>query len=207
MTRMALALAGVMFAACCPKPSPAPVPLADCPKGTAPSTAAQLDACLHDVKFDPAPEVSDSQPLTVIGTPPGAPCPGDEKKIHTCRYGPIAKIEPAIGAQNYSEDDLRQGRIIARLSIPGSETEGYAKFGLKPGLVTYWWVQTDSSGTSGKSVFVTQTKDGKVERQRPRDLLRYVYKKGEELARAIARWVWSLDDETTQGSCGGGSCR
>jgi hypothetical protein len=162
---------------------------------------------LHGITFDPSIEVSDSQPLTVIGSAPGAPCPGDEKKIHTCRYGPVAKIEPVKGAQNYSEDNLRQGRIIARLFIPSSETEGYAKFGLKPGQTTYWWVQTDASGTGGTSVFVTTTREGKVERLPPRRLVRYIYERGEELCRAIARWLWTLDDETTQGSCGGGSCR
>jgi hypothetical protein len=206
MTRIALALAGVVFAACCPKPPAPPRPLAACPH-EAPSTPAELEACLHGITFDSSPEVSDSQPLTVIGTPPGAPCPGDEKKSHTCRFGPIAKIEPVKGAQNYSDDDLRQGRIIARLSIPGSEREGYAKFGLKPGQETFWWVRVDSTGRGGQSVFVTQTKDGKVEPLPPRNLVRYVYEKGERLARAIARWIWSLDDETTQGSCGGGSCR
>lgn len=204
---IALVLLGGIFTACCPKPPTPPQPPAACPRGVAPSTRAELDACLQGLRFDSAPEVSDSQPLTVInGTAPAARCPGDGKK--TCRFGPLAKIEPVIGAQNYSEKDLAQGRIIARLSIPSSETEGYEKYGLKPGQTTYWWVMTDSTRTGGKSVFVTATKDGKLEPpQPPRRLVRYVYEKGEELGRAIARWIWSLDDETTQGSCGGGSCR
>ena len=40
-----------------------------------------------------------------------------------------------------------------------------------------------------------------------RVLVQFIPKYGERLARAIARWMWTLDDETTQGSCGGGSCR
>jgi hypothetical protein len=114
-----------------------------------------------------------------------------------------------IGAERYTDAALREGRIIAKLTIPGGGTEGYKKYNLQPGLPTYWWVRIDESGTGGSSVFVTRTKDGKFDPKPPTyPLKRYVYGKyGERLARAIARWVWTLDDETTQGSCGGGSCR
>lgn len=202
---VALVATGI-FTACCPKPSPAPEPLPDCPKGTAPSSPAQLDACLHGFRFDAAPEVSDSQPLTVIGKPPGAPCPGDEDKTRTCRYGPIAKIEPVIGAESFTDEALRQGRIIARISIPGKEKEGYGKYHLQAGDTTYWWVQVDARGTGGKSLYLTKSQVGKVEPE-PHPLERYVYKKVERLGRAIARWVWSLQDETTQGTCGSGTCK
>jgi hypothetical protein len=206
-TAMAPVLLGGIFTACCPKPPAPPQPAAACPRGVAPSTRAQLDACLQGLTFDSDSAVSDSQPLTVInGTAPAAPCPGDKRK--TCRFGPLAKIEPVKGAQNYRDDDLRQGRIIARLSIPSGETEGYPKYGLQPGKTTYWWVRTDESGARGQSMFITTTKAGEIEpKPVPRPLYRYVYEKGEELARAIARWIWSLDDEKAEGGCGGGTCR
>jgi hypothetical protein len=213
--RITVALvAGGIFPACqqreSPAPAPAPEPGTGCPHGVEPRTAAELKACLQGLRFDPSPEVSDSQPLTVIDTsraaPQGSPCPGDPGK--SCRYGPLAKIEPVIGAQNYREDDLRQGRIIARLSIPSSQTEGYGKFGLRPGQNTYWWVQTDASGTGGTSFFITETKDGNIE-PKPvrRDLVRYFYQEGEELRRAITQWIWSLEDETAKGTCGSASCK
>jgi hypothetical protein len=209
-TAMALVVLGGILPACrprSPEPLGPPQPGAACRPGVAPSTRAELDACVQGLKFDSAPEASDSQPLTVInGTAPAARCPGDGKK--TCRFGPLAKIEPVKRAQNYRDSELMQGRIIARLSIPSSEKEGYPKYGLEPGQETFWWVQMDSAGTGGQSVFITTTKDGGVDVQPPRKLRRYVYEEDEEkVKRAIARWVWDLDDETTQGSCGGGSCR
>jgi hypothetical protein len=206
-TAMAYVLLGGIFTACCPKPPAPPQPAAGCPRRAAPSTPAELDACLQGLKFDSDPVASDSQPLTVInGTAPAPRCPGDETK--TCRFGPLAKIEPVIGAQNYSEEDLGQGRIIARLSIPSGEKEGYTKYGLQVGKTTYWWVRTDESKTRGQSVFITTTAAGKIEPEPVRrPLYRYVYERGEKLARAIARWIWSLDDEKAEGGCGAGTCR
>jgi hypothetical protein len=199
-------IAGAIFTACRPEPSPPPQPGAGCQPGVEPRSPAELKACLQNLKFDSALEVSDSQPLTVIGDLRGSPCPGDPKK--TCRYGPLAKIEPVIGAHNYSEEDLREGRIIARLSIPSGEREGYEKFGLKPGQNTYWWVRTDSSGTRGTSIFITETRNGEIEpRPVQGGLERYKYEKGENLKRAIARWIWTLEDETSKGTCGAGTCK
>jgi hypothetical protein len=213
MRRMQLGLAliaGAVVTACCPKPPQPPQPMPGCPANRAPATSSELDACLQGTAFDEEPEVGDAQPLLVLGKG-GLPCPGDDTKL--CRYGPLARIEPLIGAQNYSERDLREGRIIARLSIPSGEREGYRKFGMQPGLSTYWWVQTDSTGTHGESVFLTRTSDGRllpVTRPLQReiyDVSRSRYGKGAARERATARWVWTLDDETTQGRCGAGSCK
>jgi hypothetical protein len=203
-------VAGGIVTACCPAP-PAPQPVVGCPRASAPSTPTELEACLRGFTFDTDYEVSDEQPLTVMGDSLAPPCPGDETKTRTCRYGPLAKIAPLIGAQNYGEKDLREGRFIARLSIPGSETEGYPKYGLQPGSLTYWWVQTDSTGTGGVSVFVTMTKDGEISSvRRPLTRERYQdkeYKKGTKGSRASARWIWTLDDETAKGPCGSATCK
>lgn len=197
-------MAGGILTACCPSPPKPPEPVAACPRGRAPTSATELKACLQGQKFDSAPEAGDEQPLLVIGKGPGAPCPGDSTR--TCRYGPQAKIEPLIGADQYSESDLRQGRIIARLSLLEGETESYPKFGLTAGQVTYWWVRTDSTGTGGESVFVTTSGD---ERLVPvsRPLVRELYRKGTKLTGATARWIWTLEDETTQGHCGTATCK
>jgi hypothetical protein len=208
--------AGVLFTACCPKPPEAPVPAAGCPREAPPTTPAELEACRQGLVFDSTYEASDQQPLTVIDSvvgPSSRPCPGDRSGRLSCRYGPQARIEPAIGAQRYSDEALRQGRIIARLTIVDGEKEGYAKYGLLPGQVTYWWVQTNASGTGGTSVFITQGRDGRLQQVR-RDLVREPYAerrddpeyKGAKWWRAAARWIWDLEDETAKAKCGTGSC-
>jgi hypothetical protein len=157
---------------------------------------------VDSLPFDTDTLAGDEQPLAVIGGPTGLPCPGDP--LRKCRYGPLAKIEPVIGAQNYSEDDLRHGRIIARLSIPSGQREGYKKYGLQPGRTTYWWVKTDATGRGGESVFLTET-DGRVVPV-SHDLNRSPFEKGQEPTRALARWIWTLKDETGKGTCGLAKC-
>ena len=220
-------VAGLIFTACCPSGPKAPFPEA-CPRGTAPSTPEELKACTQPLGFDTSFEAGDEQPLAVITKSQGPRCPGDTSTNPTlsCRYGPLARIEPVIGAHRYSEKELREGRFIARISVPRTEKEGYKKYGLVPGQTTYWWVQTDSTKRSGQSVFITTGTDGRVN-QVIRPLTRYLdedsaYKgadqpsaqtqeksskyKPAKLRRAIVRWIWSLEDETAKGKCGAGSC-
>jgi hypothetical protein len=173
-------------------------------------TAGQLEECLRGFAFDKRYEYSDEQPLTIIEKVPGGPpCPGDPGRKYSCRYGPLATFEPVIRAQAYREEDLRQGRFIARITVPRGEPE-YPKYGLKPGATTYWWVKTDSAGTGGDSYFITRTEDGKISHLR-RDLVRQLY--GAETGyqgrpdRALVRWLWDLEDETAKGQCGAASCK
>lgn len=212
---------GAIFTACCPQPPTPPQPVAACKPGSPPSSPTELDACLQGFAFDTAYEVGDEQPLMVTGDSLAPPCPGDGKQ--RCRYGPLAKIEPLKGAQNYSEAELREGRFIARLSIPSSEKEEYKKYNLKPGALTYWWVKTDSTGTGGESYFITMTKARQISSLR-RTLLRVPYpdegygkdeggrqdkgySKAIKLGRASMRWLWTLDDETAKGQCGTATCK
>jgi hypothetical protein len=182
----------------------APSQVGACGSGdTVPTTPAEFRACVDTLRFDTDTLAGDEQPLAVIGAATGLPCPGDPTR--RCRYGPLAKIEPLIGAQNYGEDDLKQGRFIARLSIPKGQKEGYKKYGLQPGRVTYWWVKTDSTGRGGKSVFFTETAEGKVVPV-SYDLDRSPFEKGREPTRALARWIWTLKDETAKGTCGAAKC-
>jgi hypothetical protein len=206
-TGIALLLGGI-FTSCCPSPPAPPVP-AGCPRGVAPSNAAELRACTQGLAFDPAPEVGDEQPLTVIGPrdPQGMDCPGDYRHEFSCRYGPRGRIEPLIGAHKFSDKALREGRIIARLSLVDRGAPDYTKLGLTQGTPTYWWVQVAADGKTGKSVFVTEARGGKEVVTRSFDL---VYQDNDEepkLTRAVARWIWTLEDEKTQGSCGSGTCK
>lgn len=225
-------LVGVVVTACCPKGPGAPEPVQGCPPGRAPQTQAELDKCLQKVAFDTNYEAIDEQPLAIITPSQGERCPGSTADTPRCRYGPLAKIQPVIGAHRYSEEDLREGRIIAKISLAESERQGYPKYGLAPGQVTYWWVRTDASGRAGKSVFVTTTGRAQLDTI-PRPLIRVPdddsqYKGRDprvaapvfqyphpdtssqelpDLRRAIVRWIWSLEDETASGKCGAGSCR
>jgi hypothetical protein len=191
-----------------------------------------LDVCLQTLAFDDSYEVIDEQPLAVITTSQGEPCPGDTAGSPLrCRYGPVAKIQPLIGAQRYSEKDLMEGRIIARMSVPATAKEGYEKYGLVAGRATYWWVKTDETKRGGRSVFITAGRAGTLDTvgrpltreldddpgykdpdSRSRDSDSRLqgsnsrYKDLPKLRRAIVRWIWSLDDETAKGKCGSGSC-
>ena len=210
-------LAVAFFAACAPRPTGGPEPDPGCRTDSAPSTREQLEICLRGLSFDSTRHASDLQPLTVIAPGPAAgslACPGDPSK--SCRYGPMARIEPLRGAQRYSEEDLMEGRIIARITVPASEKETYPKYGLVPGEATYWWVKTDSTGTGGNSVFVTTGKDAQLQKtelplERERHgsdyYRRYASSESEGGWRALARWIWTLQDEKASTKCGSGSCQ
>jgi hypothetical protein len=211
-------LAAAFFTACATRPAGAPEPDPGCPSGTAPSTREELDTCLRGLSFDSTKHASDLQPLTVIASGPSAgslACPGDASGKFSCRYGPMARIEPLRGAQRYSEEDLMEGRIIARITVPPGEREKYPKYGLVPGEQTYWWVKTDSTGIAGNSVFLTRGKDGLQRVEHPLERERYGsgYRGsgGSESEdgqwRALARWIWTLDDEKASTKCGSGSCQ
>lgn len=211
MIRVTVWLVAVTIVSACTRytAAPPPVPIAECRQGEAPLTPDQLEKCLRGFAFDPRYEYSDEQPLTIIEKVPGSPCPGDPNRTLSCRYGPLAKIEPVIRAQAYSEEDLRRGRFIARITVPKGET-AYPKYGLLAGATTYWWVRTDSAGTGGDSYFITRAEDGKISHVK-RTLVREFYgKEGYEAGRpdrALVRWIWTLDDEVAKGQCGAASCK
>ncbi len=180
------------------EPAVAPVPgvseVAQCPKDGPPTNQAELKACVGKISFDTTEIVGDEQRLMV-----NPPCPT------SCRYGPLARIEPAMGAHEYSEGDLREGRIIARLFVRKGET-GYRKLALVPGYITYWWVQKDATGRRGRSIFISEAMVRNTLVSMAQRLQVEVYPPG-SFRRAVARWYWLEQDETTKGTCGAGTCR
>jgi hypothetical protein len=181
-----------------------PPPLAKgCPPNRPPQTASELKACVSNLDFDTLPEVGDEQRLLVMDSQPGSPCPDNQKRI--CRYGPLAKIEPLKNAHTYSPGEIREGRIIARLSIQGGQ-EGYPKLSLFPGHKTYWWVLRDESGTGGQSVYISDSISADRPLAQPRKLQAYDVPAG-TFKQALARWLWLPDDETAKGTCGSASCK
>jgi hypothetical protein len=179
--------------------TPPPLPQG-CPAKGPPKTRKELDACVGSLQFDTLALVGDEQRLLVVGQG-GWPCPDNSKRV--CRHGPLAKIEPATVAHQYSDDDLKQGRIIARLFVRRGD-KGYPKLALTPGDTTYWWVQRDT-GQLGRSLFISQAtvRDSLLTRE---DTLHVEeYPRG-TFMRALARWFWLEDDETAKGTCGSATC-
>jgi hypothetical protein len=171
-----------------------------CPSGSQPADTTQLNACLQGIEFDTVESVGDEQRLMVRDSGGGLPCAGDT--THTCRYGPLAKIEPVKGAQLYSDSALAEGRIIARLYLRAGETESYPKLGLVPGDTTYWWVNTEQD----TSYFVHRTAAEPDLENTQRGLTRTLHPPG-TFEQAFASWIWVEDDEKANGGCGSACCK
>jgi hypothetical protein len=194
-----------------PGSSPRPIPrikgsaAALCPNPAALSNEAQLRSCVNDLTFDPLTAVGDEQRLLVRDTVGGGgvACHGDPN--HTCRHGPLAKIEPVVDADKRDTSALNQGAIIARLFLGNSETESYPKLNLAPGDTTYWWVQRQSDSTASSRFLrisqgqVIDTLVGTITiEQHPESTF----------TMSLARFIWADSDEKVQGSCGvAGCCR
>jgi hypothetical protein len=167
-----------------PKPQ-TPTQPRDCKLPTRP---ADLKACTRELHFDELELAGDQQRLRV--------CRGG-----TCRYGPLATIQPETSSY---EGDLNTGRIIARMFLNRGERERYDKLGLAPGDTTYWWVQKSPSRNEGKSYYLTVSGDSLVKKSFTLEFQPYV---GLAPRQALARWLWVEDDETTQGGCPSGTCK
>jgi len=170
-----------------------------CPQNGPPGDTTELNACLQGLDFDTVPAIGDEQRLMVRGALPGPFCHGDT--THSCRYGPLAKIEPVIGAHEYTDSALQEGRIIARMFIRGGETEGYPKLGLVLNDTTYWYVNT----LKDSSFFVSRSDSGAQLADTARPL--QVDSHPDRFDQAVARWVWEDADEKGQGTCGQACCK
>jgi hypothetical protein len=173
-----------------------------CPSASPPGSATQLTACLEGIEFDTAEFVGDEQRLMIRDSVPGSGPPCFEDPKYTCRYGPLAKVEPVKGAELYSDAALAQGRIIARIYLRAGETQRYSKFDLAPGDTTYWWVNTALS----KSVFVRRAGRTADVATKQTGLRRTPHPPG-SFQQAVVRWVWDPKDETLNGGCGGHCCK
>jgi hypothetical protein len=170
-----------------------------CPQNGPPADTTQLNACLLGLNFDTVPAIGDEQRLMIRGSLPGPFCHGDT--THSCRYGPLSKIEPVIGAHEYSDSALQEGRIIARMFIRAGETDSYPKLGLVLHDTTYWYVNT----ATDSSFFVSRPTSGAVLAATVRPLV--VDPHPGAFDQAVARWVWNDADEKGQGTCGQACCR
>jgi hypothetical protein len=174
-----------------------------CPAGTAPANTSQLGQCLAGLTFDTVAAVGDEQRLMVRGSGTGAACRGGDT-TQTCRHGPLAKIEPVVGAHQRDTTELNGGRIIARLFLRGAETESYPKLGLTAGDTVYWWVKRISP-TKAISHYMKFSQDSVA--ATPVDTIDIEVHPPGTFKQALARFIWDDADEKTQGPCGVGCCR
>jgi len=186
----------VVMAGCHPneqvRPTPAPATGFNA-LDTSRASGQALRDYVAKLDFDTSYDVGDEQRLAV----------GRYPDLH---YGPLAAIQPEIGNHTIREDDLRHGRIIAR--IINKSDEPYPKLGLAPHSITYWWAQLGADSTKNQSVMISTDSTGLVVSRTGRPLLydgdRHdpVYR-----TRAVARWIWQEDDEQGWSSCGLKCCR
>ena len=138
---------------------------------------------------------------------------GDEQRLRdcrsgTCKYGPLAVIQPRYRITDSGSTTLDSGEVIARI-INRSDT-GYIyrvddkdtsyKFNLHARDTVYWWV--GKRGKSLVSVFFS-TRPGA--RPLVSDLTPHYHPRG-YWKQALARWIWDERDEQGWGTCDGGVC-
>jgi hypothetical protein len=206
-----------------------------CEANAPPSTPAALKACVEGLEFSTLEAAGDEQVLTIVENGQGSSCPGSVDKGRSCRYGPLATIQPEVTSYELKYPALHEGRIIARLFVPAGEKAKYDSLALAPGATTYWWVQVTKSkreyesADSGYVAYPTNKQPDGVQhydKQQKKEVYgRSVFVSEQEgklvmkerplyyrkhvgkFKQALARWVWDPDDETAQGSCGSGCCR
>jgi hypothetical protein len=157
-------------------------------------SSAQFRAYIGDLRFATDTEAGDRQALLVGHYPDSA------------SYGPLATILPERNAHLGSVEQLRFGKIIAR--ITNESADSYPKLGLLPHAVTYWWVEYNERAESGRSVFVTVDSGGNIIGRTVSGLtiMRY-HRGGFRVNQPLARFVWTNDDELAWGSCNGVCCK
>jgi hypothetical protein len=190
---VAVAIAVLAGVAACYRGRPTPGPSAGFERvDSLRPTDAALGTYIARLRFDSSYGDADEQRL-MVGKYPDA------------RYGPLVRIEAESGAFLLSRDDLARGRIIARL-INRSD-DPYAKLGLAPHSVTYWWVELPAGSLSGRSVFISA--DSASGRIVSRTVGRLVYEehKARQYHGPSARWIWDPADEQGWIACGGGCCK
>lgn len=123
-------------------------------------------------------------------------CPTD------CRYGPLARIDPASRSYGLDDAALTAGRMLAR--VINVDDIPYPKLNLGPRDTVYWWV--DGAGGRLRSVLVSSRPDvpplvmGFVREGHPEQ------RKGFTWRQAQARFRWRDSDEMLWVACDWAEC-
>jgi hypothetical protein len=179
------------------------IPPPPCASTAAPTDTTKLGGCLQGLHFDAVAAVGDEQRLLVHEPGAGAKCHGSDT-THSCRHGPLAKIEPVKEDSVRDTTALNQGAIIARLFLRSEPTDSYPKLGLFQTDTTYWWIQRKSA-TTALSMYVRRSGDSVV--HTPLDTITIELHPPGTFKQGLARFIWDDNDETTQGRCGTGCCK
>lgn len=114
----------------------------------------------------------------------------------SCRYGPLATIQPRLRSARWTRAHRDSGEVIARIISDGP----YPKFNIQGRDTVYWWV--GRRGDRPVSIF-TSTRPG----VRPFvSDLEVTYHVVGYWTQAIARWLWRERDEAAWATCDGGAC-
>ena len=136
--------------------------------------------------YDTVPGVGDQQRLML-----DPPCPG------TCRYGPLARIEPVVGSP---ASGIEPGRMYLIARFVNQDTVPYPKLGMPAGETAYWFVYRTVAGELRARVVTapeaSPVLDGPVALETH----------DQRFTRMTARWLWSDDDEGGWGSCVRNGC-
>jgi hypothetical protein len=136
--------------------------------------------------YDTIPGLGDQQRLML-----DPPCPG------TCRYGPLALIEPVVGTP---APDIVTGRMYLIARLVNKDTIPYPKLGMPASGTAYWFVYRTDAGELRARIVAAPTASPMLDG--PVDLEIH----DRRFTRMTARWHWSDDDEGGWGSCVRNGC-
>ncbi len=185
----------VLAAACRPdgRPGVPPPP----PPFTSIDSVAHQDFIKYasSLEYDVNTGYGDRQALAVARIP-GGKCPEE------CEYGPVARIEPQVGAIALTPADLKVGRILGRVINESDVT--YEKLNVGKLDTVYAWVEQVNGEIRGRLIssdparFERSLKPVPVSKPDGPHQPRYL--------RSTARWLWTVDDEGMWLTCPGLGC-
>ncbi len=158
--------------------------------------SAALAGYVAKLEFDTSHAVSDEQRLMVLDR-------------GSMRHGVLARVEPEVGAAVLTRENVKEGRIIARIVIRSRDkitrSTAYATLGIEDSvsfLFVHQYPAVDGKPGEWEAVMIGSSSKSKVYldlevQDHPR---RYPYL-------SIARWIWSHNDEHLWGTCGPDCCQ
>ena len=187
-----LAASAVLLATACRPDGRPGVPPPPPPPFTSIDSVAHQDFLKYaaSLEYDVNTGYGDRQALAVAKVP-GGKCPEE------CEYGPVARIEPQVGAIALTPEDLKVGRILGR--VINESDAPYEKLNLGSRDTLYAWVEQVNGEIRGRLI---SSDAGRFERSlRPRPVEKPDGPHQPRYVRSTARWIWTVDDETMWLTC------
>lgn len=159
-------------------------------------SSAALAEYVAKLEFDTSHAVSDEQRLMVL-------------ERDSMRHGVLARVEPEVGSAGLTRQNVKEGRIIARIVVRSRDKKtrstAYPTLGIVDSvsyLYVHQYPSVDGKPGEWEAVMMGTSSKSKVYldldvQDHPR---RYPYL-------SIARWIWSQNDEHFWGTCGPDCCQ